>query len=316
MFRSNTDTTCSVCGAPIKIGEPVSWSRKSTGVFHPACHPSRVRIVTVSAPMPQPTPIVPTPIAPTRAIQSACIEPYKLPEERKLTASSQWYEVLEQLTRVLDRILLVGPPSSGKSTTAIKTLGIKHRITMTPNTGREDLCGMFHLIDGQTVWIDGPITKAMRNGHPVLIDEIDRAGAEVESLMYSVIDDQPHLSLPNGELVQASSGYKVLMTSNQSPDVLEDAVRDRMEAILLAYNPHKDALSGMSEVESTLVQNYYRAIPKPTLRLNPTVRRMRAFNKICKAGIPVKIAAVSVFGPNASPEIQSVIANIEAAEVK
>jgi nitric oxide reductase NorQ protein len=250
------------------------------------------------------------PTAPT------AIEPYTLPADKKLTTSSQWYDVLAQLTRTLDRILLVGPPSSGKSTTAIKTLGIKHRITMTPNTSREDLCGMFHLIDGQTVWIDGPVTKAMRNGHPVLIDEIDRAGAEVESLMYSVIDDQPHLSLPNGELVQAASGYKVLMTSNQSPDVLEDAVRDRMEAILLAYSPHKDALVGLSDVESTLVLNYYKTITKPTLRLNPTVRRMRAFRKICNAGIPAQIAAVSVFGPNASMEIASVVANIEAAEVK
>jgi hypothetical protein len=149
MFRSNTDTTCSVCGAPIKIGDPVSWSRKSTGVFHPACHPSRVRIVTVAAPMPQPIPQPidtvtisrvkrlqqPKPTAPTVMIP----EPYTLPAERKLTKTSTWYEALAQLTRTLDRILIVGPPSSGKSTTAIKTLGIKHRITMTPNTSQRRL---------------------------------------------------------------------------------------------------------------------------------------------------------------------------------
>jgi hypothetical protein len=302
MFRSNTNTVCAGCGASIAVGDSITWSRKSPGVFHPGCHPSRVRVITVPAPMPVPNGAdavtapeeisqgyvqKPLPsIAPTIAPDEA----YTLPEFKALSIASPWWDVLAQCTRVLDRILLVGPPSSGKSTTGMKTLNIKHRITMTQSTSREDMCGMFHLISGQTVWIDGPVTKAMRNGLPVLIDEIDRCGPEVESLMYSVIDDKPHLSLPNGELVNAVPGFKVIMTSNVAPDALEDAVRDRMQAILLAYVPHIDALKGLSEVEASLVRNYYKTLTQPRLTLPPTVRRMRAFKTLTDAKIPARIA--------------------------
>lgn len=315
MFRSNEETTCLGCGNPIHIGDPVSWSRKSTGKYHPACHPSRVRVVMMPAAPTADAPVAaPVVAAPIQKIEEQ-LERYELPAFQQLTQTAQWWEVLAQCTRVLDRILLVGPPSSGKSTTGLKTLGIKHRITMTQSTSREDLCGMFHLISGQTVWIDGPVTKAMRYGQPVLIDEIDRCGPEVESLMYSVIDDQPHLSLPNGELVNAVPGFKVIMTSNVAPDALEDAVRDRMQAILLAYVPHTDALTGLSEIEATLVRNYYKTLTQPRLTLPPTVRRMRAFKTLRDAKIPPRIAMTSVFGAGAASEIQSVIANIEASEV-
>lgn len=307
MFLANENTTCCFCGKAISIGDPVAWNRKSNGQkFHPACNP-RVRYITIPSPAPVPEP---TPIATPAPIALMADESYTLPEFKKLKDNAYWWEVLAQCTRVLDRILLVGPPSSGKSTTATKTLGIKHRVTMTQNTSREDLCGMFHLIDGQTQWIDGPVTKAMRSGAPILIDEIDRCGPEVESLMYSVIDDHPHLTLPNGELVNAAKGFKVLMTSNVTPDCLEAAVVDRMAAIIFAYVPHEDALQGLSEPESQIVVNYYRTIQQPRLTLNPTVRRMRAFKALYSANIPAEIAARVVFGQVAAPELLSVIANL------
>lgn len=321
MFRSNTNTVCTGCGAPITVGDPITWSRKSSGVFHPNCHPSRVRTIMVDAetglPVAAPAPITNAPVAPVVAapVQSnseIMPEKYELPGYRALKDNSPWWDVLAQCTRVLDRILLVGPPSSGKSTTAMLTLGIKHRITMTQNTSREDVCGMFHLVSGQTVWLDGPITKAMRNGAPILLDEIDRCGPEVESLMYSVIDDHPHLTLPNGELVLAAPGFKVLMTSNVPPDVLEEAVRDRMQAIIFAYAPHEDALSGMSGAEANVVRNYYKTITVPRLAMNPTVRRMRAFKALCTAKMKADIAARVVFGQVAAPELLSIIANLTA----
>jgi hypothetical protein len=329
MFRSNQNTTCAGCGAPIAIGDSITWSRKSAGVFHPSCHPSRVRVITAPPSVPSPSPIAPVAIETRPTIEEisqgyvqkpipsitptvAPDEAYTLPEFKALSNTSPWWDVLAQCTRVLDRILLVGPPSSGKSTTGMKTLNIKHRITMTQSTSREDMCGMFHLISGQTVWIDGPVTKAMRFGQPVLIDEIDRCGPEVESLMYSVIDDKPHLTLPNGELVNAVAGFKVIMTSNVSPDALEDAVRDRMQAIILAYEPHIDALRGLSATESTLVRNYYKTLTQPRLTLPPTVRRMRAFKTLTDAKIPARIAMHTVFGMAATGEIQSVVANLEA----
>jgi len=49
------------------------------------------------------------------------------------------------------------------------------RVNITIETDEDDLLGGFRLVDGETVWFDGPIVEAMRKGALVLLDEVDLA---------------------------------------------------------------------------------------------------------------------------------------------
>lgn len=339
-FAARFKGTCIVCKRTINVGETISWNRKAGGAWHASCKPS----TAATAPATKPTPTVslediakliaslkipPTTIPDTTEPEPegyGDFEPEPEPEPTpelapeakptrqrcKLSNSSPWYDILPEVLPHLNRLLLIGPPSSGKSTTSMLVAGVKHRITMTETTSKEELLGQFHLIEGSTKWIDGPVTTAMRNGEPVLIDEIDRYSPECASLCYSIIDDRPHVTLPNGEQIKAKDGFKVLMTSNESLETLPAAVQDRIEAIIMASVPHPDSLSELPDALRELTIRTYETKTRfaPGLRLEPSVRRMRAFYKLMSV-IPSDVAARLVFGSAGATEVLSVIASVE-----
>ena len=48
-----------------------------------------------------------------------------------------------------------------------------YRVNVTSQTDEDDLLGGFRLVNGETVWYDGPVIQAMKNGAVLLLDEID-----------------------------------------------------------------------------------------------------------------------------------------------
>lgn len=203
--------------------------------------------------------------------------------------SRQWWDTLELLIPHSNRMGLLGPPGTGKSTTAAIVLkqlcGGVQRITMTEGAGIEDLLGMFVLTRGETKWMDGPAARALRNGEALLIDEIDKFSPEVGSLLYALLDDDPQVMLPTGEHLIAKAGYKVIGTSNANISSLPEAIIDRLEAILLAIKPHPAALEELSDAMKGSVELHYSKMDAKPWRWSgmPTARRMRAFNKLIKA---------------------------------
>jgi MoxR-like ATPase len=224
-----------------------------------------------------------------------------------------WWEVLGALFKAVPflRIMLIGPPGTGKSTTAVlEGKGAKrdvYRITLTEGAGIEDLLGMYHLVDGETKWVDGPAVRALKTGSLLLLDEIDRHSPEVMSLLYALLDDDPQVTLPSGEEVTAAKGYGVIATSNNAVSALPDAILDRFEAVLIANKPHPDAMKHLSQAAQAAVRNYYASVSLTTWKwkANPTLRRMRAFQKFSPHHDEAVIAG-AVFGESGA-EILSVL---------
>jgi len=225
-----------------------------------------------------------------------------------LTVASHWLEVFDAILPHVRRVLLIGAPGTGKSTAAMNVAGCKYRVTMTESTTKDDLLGYWELRDQKTVWVDGPVTLAMREGAPILIDEINCYSPEASSLLYSIIDDAPHVEIPSGT-VEAKDGYKMIMTANEGLDTLPDAVRDRIEMVLDANIPCEGALSHITPALAECCAAYYRTLPKPVISLLPSVRRVRTLHTLLQAGIDSTLAAKLVFG-EASAEISSVLASI------
>jgi len=226
----------------------------------------------------------------------------------RLTVASHWLEVFGAILPHVRRVLLIGAPGTGKSTAAMNVAGCKYRVTMTESTTKDDLLGYWELRDQKTVWVDGPVTLAMREGAPILIDEINCYSPEASSLLYSIIDDAPHVEIPSGT-IEAKDGYKMIMTANEGLDTLPDAVRDRIEVVLDANIPCEGALSHITPALAECCAAYYRTLPKPVISLLPSVRRVRTLHTLLQAGIDSTLAAKLVFG-EASAEISSVLASI------
>ena len=58
------------------------------------------------------------------------------------------------------------------------------RVNITIETDEDDLIGGFRLVDGATVWHNGPVIEALERGAILLLDEIDLASNKILCLKH------------------------------------------------------------------------------------------------------------------------------------
>ena len=88
-----------------------------------------------------------------------------------------------------------------------------YRVNVTIETDEDDLIGSNTLIDGNIVFREGPVLKAMRKGAVLLIDEIDLASNKIMCLQ-SILEGKGYLNKKTGEYIEPVSGFTILATAN------------------------------------------------------------------------------------------------------
>ena len=87
------------------------------------------------------------------------------------------------------------------------------RVNITIETDEVDLIGGFRLVDGATVWHNGPVIEALQRGAILLLDEIDLASNKILCLQ-SVLEGKGVFLKKIGKFVKPSSGFNVIATAN------------------------------------------------------------------------------------------------------
>ena len=125
------------------------------------------------------------------------------------------------------------------------------RVNITVETDEDDLLGGFRLVNGETVWQDGPLIVAMKTGALALIDEIDLASHKIMCLQ-PILEGQPIYLKKINQVVYPAEGFNVVATANtkgkgsadgrfMGTNILNEAFLDRFAATFYQEYPSTNA---------------------------------------------------------------------------
>ena len=95
------------------------------------------------------------------------------------------------------------------------------RANITIETDEDDLIGGFRLLNGETVWHDGPVVTAMKRGAILLLDEIDLASNKIMCLQ-PVLEGSSVYIKKIGKWVHPKKGFNVIATANTKGQGADD----------------------------------------------------------------------------------------------
>jgi len=165
--------------------------------------------------------------------------------------SAPWYKPIGDEESLFERaaglglpVLLKGPTGCGK-TRFVRHMAHKLGRTLITVACQEDLSaadltGRYLLEGGDTVWTDGPVTRAVRSGAIVYLDEVVEARPDVLTLLHPLTDDRRILPLERkGEELQAPDEFQVVISYNPGYQSvsrsLKESTRQRFVSIPFDY---------------------------------------------------------------------------------
>ena len=87
------------------------------------------------------------------------------------------------------------------------------RVNITIETDEDDLIGGFRLVNGETVWHNGPVVEALERGAILLLDEVDLASNKILCLQ-SILEGKGIFLKKIGRYVQPAPGFNIIATAN------------------------------------------------------------------------------------------------------
>jgi len=140
--------------------------------------------------------------------------------------------------------LLKGPTGTGKSRfVEFMAHELKMKlitISCHEETSSTDLIGRYIIKGAQTIWMDGPLTKAIKEGAIIYLDEIAEARPDVIVAIHSLTDHRRELFIDKlGETVKAHQDFMLVASFNPGYQKgfkeLKPSTRQRFVAVSFAY---------------------------------------------------------------------------------
>ena len=143
-------------------------------------------------------------------------------------------------------VLLKGPTGCGK-TRFVEAMAHELGRELITVAGHEDmtsadLVGRFLLKGGETVWVDGPLTRAVREGAIFYLDEVVEARQDTTVVIHPIADHRRELPVDRlGVTVPAAPGFQLVISYNPGYQSvlknLKESTRQRFIAIELGFPP-------------------------------------------------------------------------------
>ena len=164
-----------------------------------------------------------------------------------------------------------------------------------------DLVGRHLIGGGDTVWCDGPLTRAVREGAICYLDEVVEARKDTTVVLHPLADDRRVLPVERtGELLKAPPGFMLVISYNPGYQSLlkglKPSTRQRFVALTLGYpgaaveRSIVEAESGCSAATATQLVQLAQALRRLTahdLEETASTRLLVMAARLITSGMPV-----------------------------
>ena len=210
--------------------------------------------------------------------------------------------------------LLKGPTGTGKSR-FIEYMAVKLdkkliTIACHEETSSTDLIGRFIIKGAEAVWIDGPLTKAVKEGAIIYLDEIAEARPDVIVAIHSLTDHRRELYIDKlGKTIKAHKDFMLVASFNPGYQKgfkeLKPSTKQRFVALSFNYPEEKietEILINETNIDKSTakklvnIANKIRNLTELGLTETVSTRLLVDASKLIYSGLPkrlsVKVAIV------------------------
>jgi nitric oxide reductase NorQ protein len=175
-----------------------------------------------------------------------------------------------------------------------------------------DLVGRYLLHGGETQWVDGPLTRAVREGSICYLDEIVEARQDTTVVLHPLADHRRQMPIDRlGVTLEAAPGFGLVVSYNPGYQSvlkdLKDSTRQRMVAIELDFPPpdveekvvaHEAGIDAAMAAQLVRLGQAIRQLDNSGLREVASTRVLIAAGRLVAEGLGVRDAArAAVAGP-------------------
>lgn len=238
------------------------------------------------------------------------------------TIKMPYYETVGEEESIFDSayrnrlpLMLKGPTGCGKSR-FVEAMAMKRgrqliTVACNEDTSATDLLGRYIVRGGDTVWQDGPVTRALREGAILYLDEISEAREDVIVVLHPLTDHRRSITLDKiNEEIKAPAEFMLIVSFNpgyqKGLKELKPSTRQRFVAMNFDYpNP---------ELEAQIVQKESMCsgeVAKKLVRFGQKVRNLRELGLAETASTRLLVDAGKLIGDGLEPRLACDVAVIQ-----
>jgi MoxR-like ATPase len=273
-FNTNVVTTKQIEEYTKARSLPMPWAFMNNKANRKAWGKYRVS-GDITAPVEAPSPVLVNAIKQELAApQIKTLADSFIPERDPVYVPFGFYNDLRGIieSRIFYPVYITGQSGNGKTLGAEQACAELQRelirVNITKETDETDLIGSYELIDGNTVWRDGPVLVAMKRGAILLLDETDY-GSERLLCLQPVLEGKGYFNKKRGEFITPASGFNIIATANTKgkgsddgrfigANVLNEAFLERFAITVEQEYPSLNT-------EIKILTNLFTSLNKPSL---------------------------------------------------
>jgi nitric oxide reductase NorQ protein len=217
-------------------------------------------------------------------------------------------DVFQAAARRGSPVLLKGPTGCGK-TRFVEAMAHDLGRELITVAGHEDmtsadLVGRFLLKGGETVWVDGPLTRAVREGAICYLDEIVEARQDTTVVIHPLADHRRELPIDRlGTTLPAAAGFQLVISYNPGYQSvlknIKESTRQRFVAIELDFPPaeteaeivaHEGGVDGTTAHALVTLGRAIRNLDGSPLREVPSTRMLILAGGLVAEGLNLRSA--------------------------